>query len=175
LLPQVLGGQSDSGWCPYPSLKSTRLHLSMASGLDGVTNIMVIANLVMRWWTLRGKLVSSFLPGLGALGPWMVKATAKGIITASTHQWGVCVGAVPVDGGVGWDGRESVAQHREVELSACCSRATQRCHLASCSHSLVFRSSVLEMSSNQQVVAAMLLATQGKRMALGAPCGRHHR
>jgi hypothetical protein len=41
----------------------------MASGLDGVTNIMVIANLVMRWWTLRGKLVSSFLLGLGALGP----------------------------------------------------------------------------------------------------------
>jgi hypothetical protein len=160
---------------PTPSLKSMRLHLSVASGLDGVTNITVIANLVMRWWTLRGKLVSSLLPGLGALGPWMVKSTAERIIAASTHQWGVCVGAVPVDGGVGWDGRESAAQHRKVELLACCSRATRRYHLASCSRSLVFRSSMLEMSSNQQVVGTMLLATQGKRRALGAPCGhRHH-
>jgi hypothetical protein len=83
--------------------------------------------------------MSSLLPGLGALGPRMVKATAEGIIVASTHQWGVCVGEVPVNGGVGWDGRESAAQHWEVELSACCSIATRRCHLASCSRSLVFQ------------------------------------
>jgi hypothetical protein len=74
-----------------------------------------------------------------------------------------------------WDGRESAAWRWDAELLACCSWATQRSCFALFSCSLVFGSGMLEMSSRQQVVAAMLYTVWGKQRLLGAPCGhRHH-
>jgi hypothetical protein len=76
-----------------------------------------------------------------------------------------------------WDSQESATRHQDVELSACCLRATWRSHFASFSRSLVFGSGVSKMSYRWQVTAAMLYAVQGmKQRPLGAPYGhRHHR
>ena len=73
------------GRAPIPSLWSLGLGLSMASSLDGVTHITVIADLFACEWMGRGKLVPLLLPGLGALGPWMIRAAAKRVTAASSH------------------------------------------------------------------------------------------
>ena len=78
----------------------------MAHGLDGVTDIMVITDLVMRGGTLRERLMPLFLSGLGIPSPWAVRAAARGVKIASFYQWGVSVGVIPVGDSrwLGWSG-----------------------------------------------------------------------
>jgi hypothetical protein len=82
------------------------LHLSVASGLDGVTDVAVVADPMAHGGTPRRKVVPSLLSRLGALGPWPIKTVARDVDAASSHLWGVSVGAVPVGSGrhLGWLG-----------------------------------------------------------------------
>ena len=63
------------------------------------------------WGAPRGRLVPSLLPGLGASGPWVVRATARGFTPASGHPWGMRIEAIPVGGGhrLGWPGERRAA------------------------------------------------------------------
>jgi hypothetical protein len=47
-LPPTLGGRSDLDEAPALLLRGTRLCLSMAPSLDGVTNVTVVADLMSR-------------------------------------------------------------------------------------------------------------------------------
>ena len=87
-----------------PPLGSVGLCLSMVSGLDGVAHVTVIADLVEHGRMARGRLAPMFLPGLGTPGPRTVGAAARGVVTAFSHQQGMRIGAVPIDGGcrLGW-------------------------------------------------------------------------
>jgi hypothetical protein len=71
----------------------------VASGLDGVTDIAVVADPMARGGTLRRKAVPSLLSRLGALGPWPIKTVARDVDATSSHLWGVSVGAVPIGSG----------------------------------------------------------------------------
>jgi hypothetical protein len=87
------------------------------------------------WGDVEGRLMPSPLPGLGTPSPWVIGVELPSLLATS----GACASersllAVVV----GWDGPEGAARCREAELSACCSRATWRSHLASCSRSLAF-------------------------------------
>jgi hypothetical protein len=81
------------------------LHLSVASGLDGVTDVAVVADPMARGGPRR-KVVPSLLSRLGALGSWPIKTVGRDVDAASSHLWGVSVGAVPVGSGrhLGWMG-----------------------------------------------------------------------
>jgi hypothetical protein len=70
----------------------------MAPGLDGVVDVTVVVDPMVHGGTPRGKLMPLLLPGLGAPGPRAVGAAAKGVTTASAHQQGVSIGAIPVGG-----------------------------------------------------------------------------
>jgi len=87
-----------------PPLGSVGLCLSVVSGLDGVAHVTVIADLVERGRMARGRLTPSFLPGLGTPGPQKVGAAARGVTVASSHQQGMRIRAIPIDGGyrLGW-------------------------------------------------------------------------
>ena len=87
-----------------PSLRGIGLRLSMAPGLDGVMDIVVITDLVACGWMPRGTLVPLLLSGLGAPGPRVVGADARGVTTASGHRWGMRIGAIPIGcgHGLGW-------------------------------------------------------------------------
>ena len=76
----------------------------MAPGLDGVINVMVIADAVMNGVMPRGRLAPSLLPELGTPGLRVVGATIGGVTTAPTYWWGMSVGAIPIGGGhrLGW-------------------------------------------------------------------------
>jgi hypothetical protein len=90
------GAKVIRGGTPTSPLRGAGLRPSMASGLDGVTDV---ANLVERWGTLRRKVMPSLLARLGTLGPRPVRAVAGDVVVASSSQWGVSVGAVPIGSG----------------------------------------------------------------------------
>jgi hypothetical protein len=71
------------GEAPAQSLRGTRLRLSVVSGLDGVTNVAAIADLLVRGGTLRRKVASSLLLRFGTLSPWPVRGVAGGVTAAS--------------------------------------------------------------------------------------------
>jgi hypothetical protein len=82
-----------------PPLRSVGLHVRLVPGLDGVTDVMIIANPVACKGTPKGRLVSLLLPRLDALGPWVVRAAAGGVTTTFGHQRGTLVRAIPVGSG----------------------------------------------------------------------------
>ena len=71
------------GGAPASPLMGSGLHFNMAPGLDGVTDIAVIADPVAHVVTLRSKVMPSLLPGLGTLSPWPIGAIVGGVATAS--------------------------------------------------------------------------------------------
>ena len=75
------------------------MHLSVASGLDGVTNVAVVVDPVVRGGTPRRKVMPSLLLRLGAPGLWLVRAIVGGVTAAFSCWWGMSIGAVPVGGG----------------------------------------------------------------------------
>jgi hypothetical protein len=97
--PKHRGTEVIRGGAPIPSLRGIGLCLSVAPGLDGVLDGMVIANLVAHGGTTRRKVAPSLLPRLGALGPRLVEAIAKGVTTAPRCLLDVSVGEPPVSGG----------------------------------------------------------------------------
>jgi hypothetical protein len=99
LLPKTLGGQSDLGRGPLLIAQGYGTSLSMAPGLDGVANVMVIADPMACGGTPWRKVMPSLLPRLGALGPWPVKVVARGVTAAPHHLWGVSVGAPSIGSG----------------------------------------------------------------------------
>jgi hypothetical protein len=149
------------GGALIPPLGSAGLCLSVASGLDGVTHIVVITDMVARGWMMRGKLSPLLLPVLGSLGPQTIRDVARGVNAASSHRCGVRIKADLSMAAIGWDGLEGAAWRREAELLACYSRVMQRSCLALCSRLLVFRSGMSEMSSRRQAAATMLYAAWG--------------
>ena len=84
------------GDAPAPSLRGTRLCLSMVPRLDGVMDIAVIADPVARGGMLRRKVMPLLLPRLGTLGPWPVRAIDGGVSAAFSCRWGMSISAVPV-------------------------------------------------------------------------------
>jgi hypothetical protein len=84
------------GMAPAPSLMGTGLHLSMASSLDGVTDVMVIIDLVACGGTLRRKVMPSLLPRLGASSLWPVEVVARGVTACPRRLRGVSIGAPPL-------------------------------------------------------------------------------
>ena len=72
------------------------LCLSMVPSLDGIMEIVVVADLVLCGGTLRRKVTPLLLPRLGALGPWLVEAIARGVAAAPCCPWGVSIGAPPL-------------------------------------------------------------------------------
>jgi hypothetical protein len=73
--------------------------MSVAPGLNGVVNVMVVTDLVTRGGTPRRKVMPLLLLRLGALGPWPVRAVARSVIAASPCLWGVGVRVVPIESG----------------------------------------------------------------------------
>jgi hypothetical protein len=63
--------------------------MSVVPGLNGVTDITVIADPMAHRGTPRGRLAPSLLPGLGVPGPRAIRAAAEGVTTAFSHQWGM--------------------------------------------------------------------------------------
>ena len=92
------------GGAPIPLLRGMILHQSVAPGLDGVADVAVIADPVVRGGTPRRKVAPSLLPGLGTLSLRPVGAVVGGVATASPCLWGMSIGVVPVGGGhhLGW-------------------------------------------------------------------------
>jgi hypothetical protein len=80
---------------PALSLRGTVLRLSMALGLDDVTDVMVIANLVPCRGTLRRKVTPLLLLRHGTLGPRPDRAVAGGVTAAPGHLCGVSIEAPP--------------------------------------------------------------------------------
>ena len=78
------------------SLWGMGLCLSMASILDGVMEITVVADPVVRMRTSRRKVMLLLLPRLGTLGPWPVRAIDGGVSAAFSCRWGMSISAVPV-------------------------------------------------------------------------------
>ena len=70
-LPQTLGAEVICSSAPVPPLRSVVLRLGMASGLNGVVDIAVVANPVVCGRALRERFAPSLLSRFGALGPWM--------------------------------------------------------------------------------------------------------
>jgi hypothetical protein len=66
---------------------------------NGVMDVVVIANLVACGRTPRRKVPPSLLLRLGTLGPWPIKAVARGVIIAPHHLWGVSVREPSIDDG----------------------------------------------------------------------------
>jgi hypothetical protein len=91
--PVRQGGEVIRGMAPAPSLMGTGLRLSMASSLDGVTDVMVIVDLVACGGTSRRKVVPSLLPRLGTPGPRPAGAVIGGIAAASCRLWGMSIRA----------------------------------------------------------------------------------
>ena len=83
------------GGAPAPLLRGEELCLSVVPGLDGVTDVAVIVDLVVHGGRPRRKVVPSLLPRLGTLGPWPVGAVAKGITIAPHRMWGVSIKMPP--------------------------------------------------------------------------------
>ena len=83
--PKRLGTEVIQDDALAPPLRSAGLHVTMVPGLDGVMDVMVIANLVVHGRAPRGRIAPSLLSRLGAPGPWMAEATARGVTTASAH------------------------------------------------------------------------------------------
>ena len=79
------------GGTPALSLRGMGLRLSVALGLDGVTDITVVVDPVARGGTPRRKIAPSLLTRLGALGTWLVRAIAGGVTAASPCWWGVSI------------------------------------------------------------------------------------
>jgi hypothetical protein len=123
--------------------------VSVVPSLDGVTDITVVGDPVAHGGMPRGRLAPSLLPGLGVPGPRAIGAAAEGVTTAFSHQQGMCIGVIPVVGGH-WlgqpRGRSTMPGSRAFGLLL---KVTRRSRLASCSHSLVFRSGMSEMSSSR--------------------------
>jgi hypothetical protein len=109
-LPRTLEGQSDLGEALAPSLRGTGPHLSMASGLDGVMDVVVVTDLVACGETSRRKVASLLLPRLSAPGSQSVRAVAKGVVVASHHLQGMGIEAPSVGSGrcLGWLGERGV-------------------------------------------------------------------
>jgi hypothetical protein len=102
-----LGAEVIQGGAFIPSLRSAGLRVNVAPSLDGVVDIAVIADLVAREETPKGRLVPSLLLGHGAPGLRAVGATARKVTTASGHRRGMHVGVIPIGDGrwLGWPGR----------------------------------------------------------------------
>jgi hypothetical protein len=66
---KCLGAEVICGGTPAPQLKSAGLCLSMMPNLDGVTDIVVVADPVVRRRTLRGRLTSLLLLRVSTHGP----------------------------------------------------------------------------------------------------------
>jgi hypothetical protein len=74
------------GGTPTSPLRGAGLHLSVAFGLNGVANVMVVADPVVCEGTPRRKVMPLLLPRLGTLGLWPVGAVAGGITGASFRR-----------------------------------------------------------------------------------------
>ena len=83
--PERLGAEVVRGGAPVPPLGSAGLRLSVAPGLDGIADVAVVADMVVRGGTPRGKLAPSLLTGLGTPGPWTAGATTRGVAAAFAH------------------------------------------------------------------------------------------
>jgi hypothetical protein len=81
---------------PTPSLRGMGLRLSVALGLDGVTNITVVTNLVPCGGTPRRKITPLLLQRLATSGPRQVEAIAGGVVVAPRCLRGVSIGAPPI-------------------------------------------------------------------------------
>jgi hypothetical protein len=77
--PERQGGEVIWGGAPAPSLRGTRLRLSVVLGLDGVVDVAVIANPVARGGTPRRKVTPSLLPWLGT--PSLQPVTPQVLVT----------------------------------------------------------------------------------------------
>jgi hypothetical protein len=110
-LPQTPGGRSDPGRPTAPSLRGMGLCMSMAPGLNGVTEVAVIVDPVSRGGgTPRRKVTPSLLLRLSAPGPWSVGVVVEGVIAAPRCLRGVRVKAPPIGSGrhLGWSGENGV-------------------------------------------------------------------
>jgi hypothetical protein len=83
----------------------------VASSLDGVADVTVVADLVVHEGTPRRKIAPSLQSRLGTLGPRLFRAVTGGVTVAPRCLWGVSVGAPPVGGGhhLGQSGERSAA------------------------------------------------------------------
>jgi hypothetical protein len=85
-LPERLGAIVIQGGALTPLLRSARLCVSVAPGLDGVVDVAVIANPMAHGTTSGGRLVPSLLLGLGTPSSWAVGATTGRVTTAHGHR-----------------------------------------------------------------------------------------
>jgi hypothetical protein len=76
------GAEVIQGEAPTLLLRGMGLCLSMASGFNGVTNVVIVADMVARGGTPRRKVATLLLPRLGASGLRPVRAIAGGVATA---------------------------------------------------------------------------------------------
>jgi hypothetical protein len=65
----------------------------VVSGLNGVTDVAVVANPMAHREMLRRKVVPSLLPRLGTPGPRPAGAVIGGIAAASCRLWGMSIRA----------------------------------------------------------------------------------
>jgi hypothetical protein len=94
--PKCWGAEVIRGCAPTPPLRGMVLRLSVAPGLDGVTDVVVVTDLVVHGGTPRRKVAPLLLPGLGAPSLWLVRAVARRVTATFHYLWGVSVGAVPI-------------------------------------------------------------------------------
>jgi hypothetical protein len=96
---------------PALSLRGMGLRLSVAPGLDGVTDVVIIANPVACGGTTRRKVTPSLLPRLSTPGPRLAEAVTRGVIAAPRRLLGVSVRAPPIGSGchLGWLGERGAA------------------------------------------------------------------
>jgi hypothetical protein len=127
--PEHQGAKVIRGSTLAPLLRGMGLHLSMVPSFDGVTNIVIVTDPMMRGGTPRRKVTPSLLLRLGAPGSWPVRAVAKGV-TAAPPTCGACASKQsPLGVAIIWDDRENMAWHWDAELLTCCSWVTRRCLL----------------------------------------------